>query len=85
MKIVVLEKRCPMVDLQAFLLLQLPYYISMLFAPARSGNLLRKQINTKLMYCEPLFIIHGRVKGLLKFYWSAKQSVSAQEVGVAHA
>ena len=74
-----------MVDLQAFLLLQLPYYVSMLFAPAPLGNLLRKQINTKLMHCEPLFIIHGRVKGLLKLYWSTKRSVSAQEVGGAHA
>ena len=33
-------------------------------APPQS--LSRKQIKTKLMLCKPLFLIHGRVKGLLK-------------------
>ena len=29
-------------------------------------SLSRKQIKTKLMLCKPLFIVHVRVKGLLK-------------------
>ena len=38
-----------------------------------------------LTLCKPLFIVNVRVKGLLKLYWSAKRSTSAQKVGVAHA
>ena len=91
------------IDLQAFLILQLPYRISMLLlksgcksAPAQYKRhyylpppqaLLRK-IKTKLMLCKPLFIIHGRIKGLLKLYnytGVQEQSTSAQKVGVAHA
>ena len=33
---------------------------------APSQSLLRKQIKTKLMLCKLLFIVHGRVKDLLK-------------------
>ena len=33
---------------------------------ASPQSLSRKQIKTKLMFCKPLFIVHGRVKGFLK-------------------
>ena len=46
----------------------------------------RKQINTELMHCKSLFIVHFRVKGFLKgMYWSTKRSTSVAKVGVAHA
>ena len=35
-------------------------------------SLSRKQIKTKLMLCKPLLIVHGRVKGFLRLYYSAK-------------
>ena len=66
------------INLQAFLLLQLPYCVSMLLLTsgcklvaaqykccyylAPPQSILTKQIYAKLMLCKPLFIIHGRVK-----------------------
>ena len=42
------------------------YYL----APPQS--LSRKQINTILPLCKPLFIVNVRVKSLLKLHWSTK-------------
>ena len=66
------------IDLQAILLLQLPYCVSVLLLTSGCKSAaaqyqrhyylvhpqitLTKQIYTKLMLCKPLFIIYGRVK-----------------------
>ena len=38
-------------------------------------SLSRKQIKTKLKFCKPLFIVHGRVKGFLKVILQYKNEV----------
>ena len=66
------------IDLQAFLLLQLPYCISVLLLTSRfksaaaqykrryylapPQSILAKPMKAKLMLCKPLFIVHARVK-----------------------
>ena len=72
-----------------FLLLQLPYCVSVLLLTSRCKSapaqckcryylapplcLLRKQIYTKLILCKPLFIVDIRVKGFLKVIYTMVQ------------
>ena len=66
------------IDLQAFLLILLPYCVSVLLLTSGCKSaaaqykcnyylvppqsILTKQILAKIMLCKPLFIVHGRVK-----------------------
>ena len=68
------------IDFKYFLSLQLPYCAGVLLLTSRCKlqhlappqSILTTQIQTKLMLCKSLFIIHRRVKAFLKLYWSTK-------------
>ena len=57
---------------------KLHYYL----APPQ--NLSKKQIKIKLMLCKPIFIIHGRVNGLLKVILQYKNEAPQFQKWVRH-
>ena len=81
-------------------ILQLPYCVSVLLLTsgcksaavqykhryhlAPPPSILTKQIQTKLMLCKPLFIVHGRVKTFLKAMLQYKNEVPPLKKWVWH-
>ena len=82
------------IDLQAFLLLQLPYCVSVLLLTSgfilhntnaryylvSSQSILTKQIKAKLMLCKPLLSFMAELRLFITYTGVQKQSASARKV-----